>query len=85
VARGLLDFQHEADSSSRGLISFAGLPGFSIRSRPAGSARPFSAIAGGDRVEDIERLERDGAFGAILRAIEKELLSSAERWSSNIR
>jgi hypothetical protein len=36
-------------------------------------------LAGGDCVDDIERLERDGGFSAILRAIEKDLLSRAER------
>src|SRR5208283_3114895 len=35
-------------------------------------------LAGGDCV-DIERLERDGGFSAILRAIEKDLLSRADR------
>ena len=34
-------------------------------------------LAGGDCVDDIERLERDGGFSAILRAIEKDLLSRA--------
>ena len=32
----------------------------------------FLNLAGGDCVDDIERLERDGGFSAILRAIEKE-------------
>ena len=32
----------------------------------------FLNLAGGDCVADIERLERDGGFSAILRAIEKE-------------
>ena len=41
----------------------------------------FLNLSGGDCVEDIERLERDGGFSAILRAIEKELLSRAERRS----
>ena len=36
-------------------------------------------LAGGDCVDDIERLERDGGFSAVLRAIEKDLLSRAER------
>ena len=39
----------------------------------------FLNLAGGDCVEDIERLERDRGFSAILRAIEKDLLSRAER------
>jgi hypothetical protein len=41
----------------------------------------FLNLAGGDCVEDIERLERDSGFSAILRAIEQELLSRAERRS----
>jgi hypothetical protein len=39
----------------------------------------FLNLAGGDCVADIERLERDCGFTAILRAIEKDLLSRAER------
>ena len=42
-------------------------------------------LAGGDCVEDIERLERDSGFSAILRAIEKDLLSRAERRSLKSR
>ncbi len=38
-------------------------------------------LAGGDCVEDVERLERDAGFSAVLRAIEKDLLSRAERRS----
>ena len=45
----------------------------------------FLNLAGGDCVEDIERLERDGGFAAILRAIEKDLLSRAERRSLKTR
>ncbi len=104
VAQGLLDFQYEADRSSHGLTSLAGLPlyfdlikasglGAAIRRhvRAAGGqgwldiqmvlAVIFLNLAGGDCVEDIERLERDGGFSAILRAIEKDLLSRAERRS----
>jgi hypothetical protein len=36
-------------------------------------------LAGGDRVEDLERLEPDSGFAAILRAIEPDVLSPAER------
>ena len=36
-------------------------------------------------MEDIERLERDSGFSAILRAIEKDLLSRAERRSLKSR
>ena len=39
----------------------------------------FLNLSGGDCVEDIERLERDGGFSAVLRAIEKDLLSRTER------
>src|ERR1700677_1627729 len=45
----------------------------------------FLNLAGGDCVTDIERLERDGGFSAILRAIEKELLSRAERRAMKAR
>ena len=45
----------------------------------------FLNLAGGDCVADIERLERDGGFSAILRAIEKELLSRAERRAMKAR
>ena len=108
VAQGLLDFQYEADLSSHGLTSLAGLPlyfdlvkasglGAAIRRhvRAAGGqgwldiqmvlAVIFLNLAGGDCVEDIERLERDGGFSAILRAIEKDLLSRAERRSLKSR
>src|SRR5271169_1998928 len=37
----------------------------------------FLNLAGGDCVEDIERLERDRGFSAVLRAIEKDLPSRA--------
>jgi hypothetical protein len=39
----------------------------------------FLNLAGGDCVEDIERLEADGGFTAVLRAIERDLLSRSER------
>jgi hypothetical protein len=45
----------------------------------------FLNLSGGDCVEDIERLERDSGFSAVLRAIEKDLLSRAERRSSKSR
>ena len=108
VAQGVLDFQYEADSSSHGLTSLAGLPlyfelikasglGEAIRRhvRAAGGqgwldiqmvlAVIFLNLAGGDCVEDVERLERDGGFSAMLRAIEKDLLSRAERRSLKSR
>jgi hypothetical protein len=102
VAQGLLDFQYEAELSTHGLTSFAGLPLYfelikasglapAIRRhlRAAGGqgwldiqmtlAVIFLNLSGGDCVEDVERLERDDGFSAILRAIEKDLLSRAER------
>ena len=45
----------------------------------------FLNLSGGDCVDDIERLERDSGFAAILRAIERDLLSRAERRSLKIR
>ncbi len=45
----------------------------------------FLNLSGGDCVEDIERLEREGGFSAILRAIEKDLRSRAERGSLKSR
>jgi hypothetical protein len=95
LAQGLLDFQYEADSSSRGLTSLGGLPvyldlikasglGAAIR-RHVGAAGDqgwldlqmvlaviFLNLSGGDCVDDIERLERDSGFAAILRAIERD-------------
>lgn len=41
----------------------------------------FLNLSGGDCVEDLERLEGDGGFAALLRAIERGLLSRAERRS----
>src|SRR5260221_1836728 len=41
----------------------------------------FLNLSGGDCVDDIERLERDSGFSAILRAIEQDLLSRVERRS----
>jgi hypothetical protein len=41
----------------------------------------FLNLAGGDCVEDLERLEGDGGFAAVLQAIERDLLSRAERRS----
>jgi len=39
----------------------------------------FLNLAGGDCVEDLERLEADSGFAAVLRAIERDVLSSTER------
>src|SRR5271170_3622793 len=41
----------------------------------------FLNLAGGDCVEDLERLENDSGFAAVLEAIERDLLSRAERRS----
>jgi hypothetical protein len=45
----------------------------------------FLNLAGGDCVEDIERLEADTGFTAILGAIERDLLTRAERGSLKAR
>ena len=45
----------------------------------------FLDLAGGDCVEDLERLETDSGFAAVLRAIERDLLSRAERRSLKSR
>jgi hypothetical protein len=39
----------------------------------------FLNLAGGDCVEDLERLERDSGFAAVLQAVERDLLSPHER------
>jgi Transposase DDE domain group 1 len=108
LPQGVLGFQYEADRSSGGLTSLAGLPlyldlieaiglGAAIRQhvRVAGSqgwldiqmvlALMFLNLAGGDCVEDLERLEADSGFAAILRAIERDVLSASERRSLKTR
>ena len=98
LAQGVLGFQYEAEGSSAGLTSLAGLPlyldliqasglGEAIRRhvRVAGSqgwldiqmvlALIVLNLAGGDCVEDLERLEGDSGFAAVLQAIERDLLS----------
>ncbi len=45
----------------------------------------FPNLAGGDCVEDLERRERDEGFAAVLRAIERDLLSRAEPRSLEAR
>ena len=104
LPQGLLDFQYEADSSSHGLTSLAGLPlylelikasgldaAIALHVRAAGRqgwldiqmvlAALFLNLAGGDCVEDIERLERDSGFAAILRRVETDLLPRGARRS----
>jgi hypothetical protein len=45
----------------------------------------FLNLAGGDCLEDLERLEADRGFAAILRAIERDVLSASERRSLKSR
>jgi hypothetical protein len=45
----------------------------------------FLNLAGGDCVEDLERLEQDSGFAAVLRTIERDLLSRIERRSLKAR
>jgi Transposase DDE domain group 1 len=45
----------------------------------------FLNLSGGDCVDDIEKLEHDSGFSAILKAIEHDLLSRAERRSLKSR
>src|SRR5258708_23184261 len=45
----------------------------------------FLKRAGGDCVEDLERLETESGFAAILRSIERDVLSRAERRSLKAR
>ena len=45
----------------------------------------FLNLAGGDCVEDLERLEGDSGFAAILKAVEREILSRSERRSLKTR
>src|SRR6202171_4827439 len=108
LPQGVLGFQYEADRSSGGLTSLAGLPlyldlieaiglGAAIRQHVhvAGAqgwldiqmvlALIFLNLAGGDCVEDLERLEADSGFAAILRAIERDLLTRIERRSLKSR
>jgi hypothetical protein len=108
LAQGVLGFQYEAEGSSVGLTSLAGLPlyldliqasglGAAIRQqvRVAGTqgwldlqmvvALIFLNLAGGDCMEDLERLERDNGFAAVLRALERELLPREERRSLKAR
>src|SRR5208283_1518725 len=108
LPQGVLGFQYEAERSSTGLTSLAGLPlyldliqasglGAAIRRhlRVAGGqgwldmqmtlALIFLNLAGGDCMEDLERLEDDSGFAAVLQAIEREFLSRVERRSLKSR
>jgi len=42
-------------------------------------------LAGGDCVEDLERLESDGGFTAVLQSVEREVCTRAERRSLKLR
>lgn len=108
LPQGVLGFQYEAERSSTGVTSLAGLPLYldliqgsgltaAIRRHVQVAGRQgwldvqmvlavvFLNLAGGDCVEDLERLERDGGFAAVLQAIERDLLSCAERRSRRRR
>lgn len=108
LPQGVLGFQYEAERSSGGLTSLAGLPlyleliqasglGLAIRQHVqiAGDqgwldiqmvlALIFLNLAGGDCMEDLERLEQDSGFAAVLQAIERELLTRIERRSLKSR
>ena len=45
----------------------------------------FLNLAGGDCVEDLERLEADSGFAAILKAVERTLLTRRERRALAVR
>jgi hypothetical protein len=90
LPQGVLGFQYEAERSSTGVTSLAGLPLYLDlvhRSGLAAAIRQhvqvagcqgwldlqmvlavvFLNLAGGDCVEDLERLEQDSGFTAVLR------------------
>ena len=48
-------------------------------------AVPLLNLAGGDCAADLDRLEQDAGFAALLRAIERELLTRRERRSLRTR
>ena len=108
LPQGVLGFQYEAERSSTGVTSLAGLPLYLDlvhRSGLASAIRQyvdvagrqgwldvqmvlavvFLNLAGGDCVEDLERLEQDSGFTAVLQAIERDLLSRGERRSLKSR
>jgi hypothetical protein len=108
LPQGVLGFQYEAERSSTGVTSLAGLPLYlelihssglaaAIRQHVQLAGRQgwldiqmvlavvFLNLAGGDCVDDLERLEQDGGFAAVLHAIERDLLSRAERRSMKQR
>jgi hypothetical protein len=108
LSQGVLGFQYEAEQSTGGLTSLAGLPLYLDLVHSSGLAAAirrhvevaghqgwldiqmvlavvFLNLAGGDCVEDLERLEQDSGFAAVLRAIERNLLSPGERRSLKSR
>jgi hypothetical protein len=108
LPQGVLGFQYEAERSSTGVTSLAGLPLYLDLVHRCGLAAAirqhvqvagcqgwldlqmvlavvFLNLAGGDCVEDLERLEQDSGFTAVLQAIERDLLSRSERRSLKSR
>ena len=108
LPQGVLGFQYEAERSSTGVTSLAGLPLYldlvhrsglasAVRQHVQVAGRQgwldvqmvlavvFLNLAGGDCVEDLERLEQDSGFATVLQAIERDLLSRAERHSLKSR
>jgi len=108
LPQGVLGLQYEAEGSSTGMTSLAGLPLYLDlvhRSGLAAAIRQhvqvaggqgwldvqmvlavvFLNLAGGDCIDDLERLEQDGGFTAVLQAIERDLLSRNERRSLKSR
>src|SRR5271169_5164364 len=81
LSQGVLDFQYDAERSSHGQTGLAGLPVFLDLVLQMGLAVLFLNLAGGDCVEELERLEADNGFAAILKAVERALLTRRERRS----
>ena len=104
LPQGVLGFQYEAERSSTGVTSLAGLPLYLDLVHRCGLAAAirqhvqvaghqgwldlqmvlavvFLNLAGGDCVADLERLEQDRGFAAVLQAIGRDLLSRGERRS----
>ena len=102
LPQGVLGFQYEAERSSTGVTSLAGLPLYLDLVHSSGLAGAirhhvqvagcqgwldiqmvlavvFLNLAGGDCVDDLERLEQDSGFAAVLRAIERDFLSRSAR------
>ena len=105
LPQGVLGFQYEAERSSTGVTSLAGLPLYLDLVHSSGLAAAvrrhvqvaghqgwldiqlvlavvFLNLAGGDCVDDLERLEADGGFAAVLAAIGRDLLSRPELFAA---